>query len=153
MSVQRICPDAALFLCDRLSFVAKLLNGRPLVAHRLAVMDIDVMAQEVDKCTDMLLEQQVHVKNALILHDELDEQVRDAFRLPLGLFVPMTVIGVLRDDALRKLREIAERNKLRNSRGTILGKRVGETIHHRSCGRPRRLWWIVSGRHHAIHQT
>ncbi len=36
-------------------------------------MDIDVTAHEIDKGTYMLLEQQVHVKDALVLHNKFHE--------------------------------------------------------------------------------
>jgi hypothetical protein len=53
------------------------------------------------------LAQRVQIVDPPVLNDELDEQVRDAPRLPLGLFVPVTVLGIHLDEVFRKFRYIA----------------------------------------------
>jgi hypothetical protein len=63
------------------------------------------------------LAQGIQIVDTLVLNHKLDEQVRDAPRLPLRLLVPVAVLGVQLDDVFCKPREIRHRNGLRYWRG------------------------------------
>ncbi|RXH02801.1 hypothetical protein [Bradyrhizobium vignae] len=134
MAIERAATDPTLGLHDGSPLLAKLLDRQLLVPRRLAVVLVDVETQEIDELPDVLLTQQAEIENALILDHELDEQVCDALRLPLGFFVPVLVRVILLDDAVSKLGEVGHRNELRD-RGSVdlrwIGGAIHRTIHNR----------------------
>ncbi|PSO15040.1 hypothetical protein [Bradyrhizobium sp. MOS003] len=107
-------PIAALAPFYRASFLAELFDREFLVPHRFAVVLVDFETEEIGELADLCLAHKIEVVNALVLNHELDEQVRDAFGLPLRLLVPVTVGSVLLDHAIRKSRKVGHRDELRD---------------------------------------
>lgn len=142
MPIERFATDAELGLFGGAPFLAKLLDRQALISHRLAVVLVDVETKEIDEFADVLLAQQTQVQDALILDHEFDEQTRNALCLPLRLFIPMIVGGILLSRAFRKLQEIGHGNELRDGRRFDL-RRIVVANHGRTGCRRNRARRIV----------